>query len=105
MRTEKITEKNFSSSITCTAPWRLKKIIPLSNYQLQVEFLDGTIGVVDISRLVHSPTAGIFAPLKEKDLFNKVYIFLGTATWPGEIDLSPDAMYENIQKTGQWNVE
>jgi len=26
-------------------------------------------------------------------------------TWPGEIDLAPDAMYEGIKATGVWVLE
>jgi len=28
----------------------------------------------------------------------------GVVTWPGEIDLAPDAMHQAIRETGQWIV-
>ncbi len=55
-----------------------------------------------MARLVASPQAGVFAGLSDQSLFNKVYVEYGVVTWPGEIDLAPDAMYAEIKKTGEW---
>jgi hypothetical protein len=27
---------------------------------------------------------------------------IGAVTWPGEIDLAPDAMHDEIKKNGKW---
>jgi hypothetical protein len=29
----------------------------------------------------------------------------GAVTWPGEIDLAPDAMYAEFKKNGEWKLE
>jgi hypothetical protein len=29
----------------------------------------------------------------------------GVVTWPGEIDLAPDAMYKAIQQNGEWLLD
>ncbi|MBT0893743.1 hypothetical protein KI811_07950 [Geobacter hydrogenophilus] len=29
----------------------------------------------------------------------------GAVTWPGEIDLAPDAMYQNIKQYDKWVLE
>jgi hypothetical protein len=29
----------------------------------------------------------------------------GAVMWPGEIDLAPDAMYDEIRKEGRWAPE
>jgi hypothetical protein len=97
MRTKTATEKNIAPGIICTAPWRLKKVLPHSNYMLEVKFLDGTHGTVKMSELVLGDKAGIFAVLKDLSLFNQVYIQHGAITWPGEIDLAPDAIYDAIK--------
>ncbi|EKD74873.1 MAG: hypothetical protein ACD_44C00312G0005 [uncultured bacterium] len=83
-------------------PWRVATVSPLEGYRLQVTFLDGTQGIVDMSKLVLSETAGVFAVLKNPVLFNQVGLEYGAVTWPGEIDLAPDAMYAEIKKNGEW---
>ena len=88
--------------INCIAAWRLTKVRPLANYKLEVEFVDGTHGFVEMENRVISKKAGVFAALKNVDLFNQVYIEYGAVTWPGEIDLSPDAMYDEIKRCGKW---
>lgn len=102
MRTKSNTEKNPTFRIICTAPWRLTKVWPLSNYRLKVEFKDGIEGFVKMSNLIMSDKAGIFKTLKDLNVFNQVYIEYGVITWPGEIDLAPDAMYDEIKHKGEW---
>ncbi|RPI04004.1 MAG: DUF2442 domain-containing protein, partial [Zetaproteobacteria bacterium] len=34
--------------------------------------------------------------------FSQVFVAHGAVTWPGEIDLAPDAMYAEIKKLGRW---
>lgn len=98
--------KNSTLRITQpTAPWRLAEVKALPAYQLQVKFLDGTGGIVDLSKLVISKKAGVFAKLADPQFFKQVYLELGAVTWPGEIDLAPDAMYEAIKKEGKWLVK
>lgn len=62
--------------------------------------MDGTQGEIDLSGLVRSPDAGVFAALMDQELFNQVYLEYGAITWPGEIDLAPDTMYEAVKKAG-----
>lgn len=102
MRKKSVSEKNSAFRIICTAPWRLTKVVPLENYQIAVEFVDGTTGYVDLVARITSTNAGVFANLKDKAVFNQVYLEHGVATWPGEIDLAPDAMYDAIKKHGKW---
>lgn len=102
MRPTSITEKNTAPGVSCTAPWRLTKVNPLANYRLEVEFIDGTHGFVEMSQRVKSDKAGVFAALKDVSLFNQVHLEYGVATWPGEIDLAPDAMHDEIKLHGKW---
>lgn len=102
MRKESVTKKDTPPTIVCSAPWRLLKVKPLLNYRLEVEFTDGLHGFVDLSQRVVSSTAGIFSSLKDLSIFNKVYIEYGVATWPNEIDLAPDVMYDEIKAHGVW---
>jgi hypothetical protein len=105
MRTKSSTKENSSTGIVCTAPWRLKKVTPLPNYEVEVEFNDGAHGVVEMVKLIMSDKAGVFAVLKDRDLFNQAHLEYGVLTWPGEIDLAPDAMHNEIKKNGRWVVQ
>ena len=68
----------------------------------QVSFADGLTGLVDMARLLHSPKAGVFAALRDPSLFARVTIEHGVVTWPGELDLAPDAMHDAIRQHGVW---
>ena len=79
-------------------PWRVATVEALPDFRLHVRFVDGTEGMVDLTALVHSPGAGVFASLADSALFAQVFVEHGAVTWPGEIDLAPDAMYAEIKK-------
>lgn len=46
----------------------------------------------------------VFEGLRDATLFSRAGIYLGTVSWPGEIDLAPDAMYDEIRGNGVWVV-
>ncbi|OGT44943.1 MAG: hypothetical protein A3E82_01810 [Gammaproteobacteria bacterium RIFCSPHIGHO2_12_FULL_38_11] len=93
---------NDVPDITCTSPWSLTEVKALENYMLEVTFIDKTHGFVDMKTLIHSKDAGVFSVLKDVELFNQVYLLYGAVTWPGEIDLAPDAMHDEIKAHGIW---
>jgi hypothetical protein len=84
------------------ATWRVAAVEALPDYKLKVRFLDGLEGIVDMRRLIFSPEAGVFAALADAALFAQVYLEYGAVTWPGEIDLAPDAMHRQIEAAGSW---
>ncbi|MFT0533168.1 DUF2442 domain-containing protein [Castellaniella hirudinis] len=79
-------------------PWRVTEVDALPGFRLHVRFVDGTEGTVDLTELIHSAGAGVFAVLTDPSLFNKVFVKHGAVTWPGDIDLAPDAMYAEVKK-------
>jgi hypothetical protein len=81
-------------------PWRVVSVEALPDFRLHVRFMDSTEAMVDLTALVHSPDAGVFAPLADHAFFAQVFVEHGAVTWPGEIDLAPDAMYAEIKKAG-----
>jgi len=85
-------------------PWDVKAVEPLDGYRFHVRFADGLEGEVDMAERVRAPGAGVFAALADPDVFAQVYVELGAVTWPGEIDLAPDAMYTEIKKNGVWKL-
>ena len=67
--------------------------------ELYVWHVDGTAGRVAFK---DSFFRGVFAHLKEPSLFEEVDVVAGAVTWPGELDLAPDAMHDELNKHGEW---
>ena len=72
---------------------------PVTPMALQVRFADGTAGQV---RFEPSHLTGVFEALKDPIVFAQARIEAGAVTWPGDIDLAPDAMYAEIKSHGLW---
>lgn len=64
-----------------------------------VRFADGLEGRV---RFEPSAYRGVFAPLRDPAFFARLYVDGWFVTWPGELDLAPDAMYWHIKDSGEW---
>ena len=90
-----------------TVPGRVVSVTPLDGARLQVEFLDGTTGEVDLSRMLASPCVDgtVFEPLRKLDEFAAARVSLGAVCWPQGADLAPDAMYDAIRIHGIWTAE
>jgi hypothetical protein len=104
MREKSDASQNCAVRVIPMAPWRVTQVQLSSEtaFCFVVKFTDGTSGKVNMAKLISSNYAGIFANLRDQALFNQVCIKLGAVTWPGEIDLAPDAMYDAIKKNGEW---
>lgn len=106
MREQPNAEKNSATAlvppIIPSAPWRVMEVRPLQGYRLHVRFVDGVEGIVDLETLIHSSHAGVFAALRDMSLFNQVDLVYGAVTWPGELDLAPDSMHDEIKANGEW---
>jgi hypothetical protein len=42
---------------------------------------------------------------KAEPRFAKAYVDYGTVAWPGELNLAPDTMYNEIKKAGTWTPQ
>ncbi len=91
-------------TILSSMPWRVIHVEALADHRLRVTFLDGLTGIVDLSRLIHSPDAGVFAALADPARFAEVSLDYGAVTWPGEVDLAPDAMHHALQQNPIWTL-
>lgn len=71
---------------------KLKKISPLPEFKLFVEFKDGVQGIVDLSK--HAGV-GVFSLWNVPGNFEKVYIDTesGAISWSEKLDICPDAIY------------
>lgn len=74
---------------------RPTSVSALSEYRLDIEFADGSRGVVDCSHLILRPDPGVFAALRDPAEFGKAYVHpvSHTVTWPRDLDLDPDVLY------------
>lgn len=67
---------------------------PLPGYKLKVTCSDGSAGIFDMSGYVDR---GMFKPLKDIALFNRVRIEAGAPTWPGNIDIAPERVRSDMK--------
>ena len=77
--------------------WDIVEVRAEENHSLWLRFADGVTGIVPLDP---SDFTGALEPLRDPEFFGKVYVEHGAASWPGEIDLAPDALYREMQKAG-----
>jgi hypothetical protein len=73
----------------------------LDNYQLKLTFNNGIEGIVDLEPELYGE---IFEPLKDKSLFQKVFLTSRTIEWPNGADFAPEFLFEiafNKQSIGK----
>ena len=83
-------------SAALPVPWRVQSVKPLTGYRLRVRFVDGAEGVFNLRDLIFGPHAGVYAALRDEWQFADVHVWHGAVTWPGGIELAPDAMHDMI---------
>ena len=83
-------------------PWRVASVTSLDGLRLRVRFHDGLEGEVDMSTFVRSERAGVFAVLRDENLFRQARAEMGAVTWPQGLDLAPDRMHAEISAKGKW---
>ena len=100
MRAKPEAKKNSAAPVE-TVPWRVTNVDVVGRHRLLVRFADGTEGEVDMRPLLTEDDPGVFAPLRDPAIFAKAYVEADAVTWPGGLDLAPDAMYDDIKATGR----
>ena len=104
MPSETVAQENIAAGLMAVAAWRVRAVTVLPDYRLSITCNDGTNGIVDMSALVKSANAGIYAALEDSQLFQKVSIELGALTWPNGADLDPLRTHEELSKNKTWSV-
>lgn len=79
--------------------WDVIDVKVVGELALAVRFQDGVEGAVTF---LPSFFRGVFTHLANLDEFQKVAVVDGVVTWPGELDLAPDAMHAEIKRNGIW---
>ncbi len=80
------------------APWRVTDMQFIGERTIKVRFVDGVEGVV---RFEPGFFRGVFAPLVDPERFAEATVTMGAVTWPGELDLAPDRMHDDIVARGE----
>ena len=104
MSSQTITETYQATGVIPAAPWRLRALSVLPQWQLAVTFNDGLTGIVDISELVHGLDAGVFEALRDPVFFARAYLDCGAVAWPNGADIAPDTMHKEIRQCGVWRI-
>lgn len=104
MRRKADTKENSSPVRALRSPWTVVGVRVLDGYRLWIRFVDGTEGEADVSRLILGREPGVFKVLCDPAMFARVGIDHGAVTWPGGLDLAPDAMYDDIKAGGRWTA-
>ena len=81
------------------ADYDVVEVKPLEHLRLYVRFADGTSGTV---RLLATHLFGVFEPLRDPEVFAQARCDNGFVSWPGDVDLAPDAMHQAIREKGEW---
>lgn len=67
--------------------------------EFTVRFADGLSGTVIIAP---SKLYGVFQKLSDPEMFKRIQTKNGFVSWPCNVDLAPDAMYEALKRDGVW---
>lgn len=89
------------------APWRVSSVRIVGEARLQVTFIDGTVGEIDMCSFLQNPkiTSTVFEALRDPSVFAQASVVLGAVQWPNGADLAPDAMYDAIRERGIWVLD
>lgn len=100
MCSTQVSTSDRTAGLNGNLPWRVVEVSSMPGYRLSVRFQDGTCGVLEMAALVESESAGVFASLRDQAIFEAVRIEFGAVTWPGDIDLAPDALHAAMKVHG-----
>jgi hypothetical protein len=76
---------------------RPNRVSALPGYRIELEFPDGTTGIIDLSDCVGK---GVFTPLLDEAFFKTVHVgAFGQIAWSEDIEICSDAAY--LELTGK----
>ena len=77
------------------------EVKPEADFWLYLRFRDGVTGRI---RLNPTDMKGALEPLRDPKVFAQAYINNGLVSWPGDIDLAPEAMHSYITRENNLTV-
>ena len=76
---------------------KIVRVEKLGGFRLRLHFSDGTEGERDFSEIV-AAGGPMVEPLRESGFFARVFLELGTLTWPNGFDLDSIALHDEMEK-------
>ncbi|MCI0393720.1 MAG: DUF2442 domain-containing protein [Chloroflexi bacterium] len=74
---------------------QVRRAIPLEEFQILLEFEDGTKKEVDLEPFLRGP---IFEPIRQNiAMFRDIRIEGGTIAWANGADIDPDVLYYDLK--------
>ena len=70
----------------------VKKVMPLSDYQLGLTFENGENKIFDVKPYLN---LGIFQELKDLSIFNTVRVSFDSVEWENQADIDPETLYDD----------
>ncbi len=68
----------------------VKKAKPLQNYEILITFENNEEKIFDLKPYLHT---GLFADLKNENLFNTVHVVFDSLEWNNGVDICPEILY------------
>ena len=65
----------------------------LDNYRVRFVFDNGREGVADLHQMIFDDPRPVFAPLRDNDVFQQLFVDHGALCWPGDLDVAPEYIY------------
>lgn len=75
---------------------RVKNVQAQPNYQLEITFTSGEVGLYDCRPLLDF---GVFRELVDEHYFRQAQVMNGTVAWPHEQDICPDTLYLDSRRS------
>ena len=82
--------------------WNMNEVTTIDyrgRYVYHVTFDDGLGADIDFEPLLHR--GPIFQPLRDLKFFQQAKIDGGTIAWPNGADVSPESLYEKVERANQ----
>ena len=74
---------------------RIRRVTPLENFTVRLEFSDDSQREIDLEMYLRGP---IFEPIRnDLALFRSVKVEGGTIAWDNGADIDPDVLYYNLK--------
>lgn len=66
-------------------------VTPKECFKLELKFNTGEVRLFDATPYLEK---GVFKKLKDEALFKQAYVAFDTVCWPGNLDISPETLYD-----------
>ena len=83
---------------------KVVELKPLEGHRLWVKFSDGSEGTRDYSDLI-AKGGPVIEPLRDPEVFNKVFISFGVPSWPNGFDVDAINLQMELRERGALSHE